>query len=151
MATTITPTAASSPTFCLLRLVDGQENQLTLSLDDPDPQGREAFWTCAWGMGLTGVFSAATFRLIPTESSLISVDIDRFGDLNTMMAAMVEADARYRQGVACVGTLVLRWRGLITCGDQALQSSFVAVWARIPSLTTRLPWQGHRHSCRVGC
>ena len=132
-----------------LQLVDGQGQLRELS--PSDPSSAAAFWATAGGMGLTGVITEVTFRLIPIETSLISVDTDRFGDLNGLMAAMVEADARYRQGVACVGTLVLRGIGLITCGDQALQSSFVAVWARIPSLTTRLPWQGHRHSCRVGC
>jgi decaprenylphospho-beta-D-ribofuranose 2-oxidase len=62
----------------------------------------------------------ACFQLIPISSSLISVDTTRFRDLDALMAAMVEADARYRYSVAWVDSLDPRGRGVLTCGDHAL-------------------------------
>ncbi len=100
-----------------LKLVDGQGQLRELS--PSDPSSAAAFWATAGGMGLTGVITEATFRLIPIETSLISVDTDRFGDLNALMAAMVEADARYRYSVAWVDSLHPAGRGVLTCGDHA--------------------------------
>jgi decaprenylphospho-beta-D-ribofuranose 2-oxidase len=70
-------------------------------------------------MGLTGVIVEATFSLIPISSSLISVDTTRYKDLESLMAAMVEADSRYRYSVAWVDSLDPRGRGVLTCGDHA--------------------------------
>jgi hypothetical protein len=70
-------------------------------------------------MGLTGVITEASFRLIPIETSLISVDTDRYGDLEGLMAAMVEADTRYRYSVAWVDSLHPAGRGVLTCGEHA--------------------------------
>jgi decaprenylphospho-beta-D-ribofuranose 2-oxidase len=102
-----------------LRLIDGDANLLTLRPDDPDPLRQQAFWATVGGMGLTGVIVEACFELIPISSSLISVDTDRFRDLDTLMAAMVEADHRYRYSVAWVDSLDPRGRGVLTCGDHA--------------------------------
>ena len=102
-----------------LRLIDGQGALLTLSPQHPDPSEREAFWTTVGGMGLTGVIVEATFALIPISSSLISVDTDRYRDLDGLMAAMVAADTRYRYSVAWVDSLDPRGRGVLTCGDHA--------------------------------
>jgi decaprenylphospho-beta-D-ribofuranose 2-oxidase len=70
-------------------------------------------------MGLTGVIVEATFSLIPITSSLISVDTTRYRDLESLMAAMVEADAKYRYSVAWVDSLNAAGRGVLTCGDHA--------------------------------
>jgi decaprenylphospho-beta-D-ribofuranose 2-oxidase len=102
-----------------LKLIDGQGTLLMLRPDDPDPSGREAFWATVGGMGLTGVIVEASFRLIPISSALINVDTDRHRDLDALMAAMVEADHRYRYSVAWVDSLDPRGRGVLTCGDHA--------------------------------
>ncbi len=100
-----------------LQLVDGQG--LLRELNPSDPASAAAFWASAGGMGLTGVITEVSFRLIPIETSLISVDTDRFGDLDSLMAAMVEADTRYRYSVAWVDSLHPAGRGVLTCGDHA--------------------------------
>ena len=99
-----------------LLLVDGGG-----SLRELRPEGETAplFWATVAGMGLTGVIVEATFSLIPISSSLISVDTTRHRDLESLMAAMVEADSRYRYSVAWVDSLDPRGRGVITCGDHA--------------------------------
>ena len=84
-----------------LLLVDG-----TGTLRELTPNGRgsveeaEFFWATVGGIGLTGVIVEATFSLIPITSSLISVDTTRYRDMESLMAAMVEADAKYRYSVA---------------------------------------------------
>jgi len=100
-----------------LKLVDGSGQLRQLSPSDPATAA--AFWATAGGMGLTGVIVEACFRLIPISSSLISVDTTRFRDLDALMAAMVEADARYRYSVAWVDSLNPAGRGVLTCGDHA--------------------------------
>ncbi|MBM5799208.1 MAG: FAD-binding oxidoreductase, partial [Cyanobacteria bacterium K_Offshore_0m_m2_072] len=103
-----------------LLLVDGSG-----TLRELTPSGRgsvdeaEFFWATVGGMGLTGVIVEATFSLIPITSSLISVDTTRHQDLESLMAAMVEADAKNRYSVAWVDSLDPRGRGVLTCGDHA--------------------------------
>lgn len=103
-----------------LLLVDG-----TGTLRELTPSGRgsfdesEFFWATVGGMGLTGVIVEATFSLIPITSSLISVVTTRYRDLESLMAAMVEADSRYRYSVAWVDSLDPKGRGVLTCGDHA--------------------------------
>ena len=103
-----------------LLLVDGSG-----SLRELTPSGRgsveeaEFFWATVGGMGLTGVIVEATFSLIPITSSLISVDTTRYRDMESLMAAMVEADAKYRYSVAWLDSLDPKGRGVLTCGDHA--------------------------------
>ena len=103
-----------------LLLVDG-----TGRLRQLTPSGRangdeaELFWATVGGMGLTGVIIEATFSLIPITTSLISVDTTRHRDLESLMAAMVEADSKYRYSVAWVDSLDPKGRGVLTCGDHA--------------------------------
>jgi len=100
-----------------IKLVDGSGQLRQLS--PSDPATAEAFWATAGGMGLTGVIVEACFRLIPISSSLISVDTTRFRELDALMAAMVEADTRYRYSVAWVDSLNPAGRGVLTCGEHA--------------------------------
>ena len=115
-----------------LRLIDGSGEILTLRPDAADPQLQQDFWATVGGMGLTGVIVEASFGLIPIRSSLISVDTHRFRDLDGLMAAMVEADHRYRYSVAWVDSLDPRGRGVLTCGDHAPAEQLPADTARNP-------------------
>lgn len=101
-----------------LQLVDGNGDQHTLQ-PDGEEEAAAAFWATAGGMGLTGVITEATFSLLPIRTSLISVDTDRHSTLDSLMAAMVEGDARYRYSVAWVDSLHPRGRGVLTRGDHS--------------------------------
>ena len=103
-----------------LVLVDNNANLRKLT---PNGSGTvddaQLFWATVGGMGLTGVIVEATFSLIPITSSLISVDTTRYQDLDSLMAAMVDADSKYRYSVAWVDSLDRKGRGVLTCGDHA--------------------------------
>tara|TARA_Y100001968_G_C19422032_1_gene752294 strand:- start:422 stop:1822 length:1401 start_codon:yes stop_codon:yes gene_type:complete len=79
----------------------------------------ELFWTTIGGMGLTGVIVEATFSLIPISSSLISVNTSRYQNLESLMAAMLNADVEFRYSVAWVDSLDKNGRGVLTTGEHA--------------------------------
>ena len=82
----------------------------------------ELFWATAGGMGLTGVIIGATVRLTCVETTTMTVDTQRFEDLDDLMAAMEASDASY--GTRWPGsTARARRKGLgravLTRGDHA--------------------------------
>jgi decaprenylphospho-beta-D-ribofuranose 2-oxidase len=103
-----------------LQLVDGTgQPRLLRPGSEGSPEERAMAWATIGGMGLTGVIVEATFSLIPITSSLLRVDTTRFRQLDDLMAAMVEADSRWRYSVAWVDSLDAGGRGVLTCGDHA--------------------------------
>ena len=65
-------------------------------------QQPELFWATVGGMGLTGVILDATVRLLPIETSRMSVDTSRMPDLDSLLTAMAEGDDDYRYSVAWI-------------------------------------------------
>jgi decaprenylphospho-beta-D-ribofuranose 2-oxidase len=82
----------------------------------------ELFWATVGGMGLTGVILDATIRLLPIETSRMSVDTTRIPDLEALFVAMDEGDDDYRYSVAWID-LVAKGanlgRSVLTRGDHA--------------------------------
>ncbi|MGH9208526.1 MAG: FAD-binding oxidoreductase, partial [Acidimicrobiales bacterium] len=85
-------------------------------------EGSDLFWATMGGMGLTGVVSRATFRLIPVETSWMLIDTVRTTCLNDTLSALADNDVRHRYSVAwldCLSRGRSFGRGVITGGDHA--------------------------------
>jgi decaprenylphospho-beta-D-ribofuranose 2-oxidase len=101
---------------------------LTLLLADGEtvdigPDRRpELFWATVGGMGLTGLTVRATFSMLPIETSRMSVDTERAGDLDRLLELMTTGDAAYRYSVAWIDLLArgrALGRSVLTRGDHA--------------------------------
>jgi decaprenylphospho-beta-D-ribofuranose 2-oxidase len=87
----------------------------------PD-RDRDLFWATVGGMGLTGIIVEATFRLLPIETSRITVDTRRVGDLDEIMSLMAESDRHVRYSVAWIDLLARGrhvGRGVLTNGEHS--------------------------------
>jgi decaprenylphospho-beta-D-ribofuranose 2-oxidase len=77
-------------------LADGSHRTITPT-SDPD-----LWWATIGGMGLTGLITEATIRLIPIETVHCLVDNERIPNLDTLIEKMVTGDHRYRYSVAWI-------------------------------------------------
>jgi decaprenylphospho-beta-D-ribofuranose 2-oxidase len=121
-----------------MTLLAGSGERLTLS-PDATP---EAFAATAGGMGLTGVLLEATVALTPIETSWMTVDLERAGDLDEAMASMTAGDERHRYSVAWIDGLA-RGRRLGRCvlmrGDHATADELPAQHRSAPLARPRRP------------
>ncbi len=118
--------------------VDGSFAQHVLGLRLVTPRGtfdlsRESrpdlFWATMGAMGLTGVVTSVTLRLLAIETDRVLVDTDRFDDLDAVMAAMESGDDAYRYSVAWVDCMTRGshlGRAILTRGDHATRSDLDA-------------------------
>ncbi len=93
-----------------------------LALDCSPTQNSELFWATVGGMGLTGIITKAKFSLIPIETAFIRSETSRFGDLDSLMSAMIIADRKFRYSVAWIDMLAVgkkMGRSVLSCGDHA--------------------------------
>jgi decaprenylphospho-beta-D-ribofuranose 2-oxidase len=87
----------------------------------PDHDG-ELFWATMGGMGLTGVVSSVTLRMLRIETDQVLVDTQRFSNLDEVMSAMTSGDEGYRYSVAwvdCMARGSKLGRAVLTRGDHA--------------------------------
>ncbi|MGZ4384527.1 MAG: FAD-binding protein [Gaiellaceae bacterium] len=92
----------------------------TLRLDPKETP--EEFWATVGGLGLTGVILACRLRLLPVATSLMSVDVERSGDLDTTLSRLEETDHLHRYSVAwldCLARGARFGRALLMQGDHA--------------------------------
>ncbi len=106
------------PWFDLL-LPDGSERRVTPATEPG------LFWATAGGMGLTGVLLRAGVQLIRVETSRLTVDTVRTGDIDETMAYLSATDDRYGYTVAwtdCLARGGKLGRSVVTSGDFAAVS-----------------------------
>ncbi len=97
-------------------MADGSQRNLTPTSDS------ELWWATIGGMGLTGLITEATFRLIPIETVQCLVDNERIPNLDTLIERMVTGDHNYRYSVAwidLVATGASLGRAILSRGNHA--------------------------------
>ncbi len=99
-----------------LLLADGSLRTVTPASDP------ELWAATVGGMGLTGVITSVTLRLLPIETNRCLVDTERVPDLDTLLERMTTGDDDYRYSVAWIDLLATGrhlGRSVLTRGDHA--------------------------------
>jgi decaprenylphospho-beta-D-ribofuranose 2-oxidase len=96
----------------------------------------ELFWATIGGMGLTGIITQVTLRLLRISTDQVLVDTDRFDNLDDVMAAMSGGDDDYRYSVAWVDCMTKgrsMGRAILTRGDHAEREHVAQSSLRAPA------------------
>ncbi len=105
-----------------MKVILSSGEEITLSPND-NPTW---FWSTIGGMGLTGVVSEVTVRMLRVESSQVKVETRRLSNLDEVMASMSDdSDDEFRYSVAWVDMLASGrslGRGVLTRGNHATAS-----------------------------
>lgn len=100
----------------------------------------DLFWATIGGLGLTGVVTTVTLRLIRIETDRVLVDTTRFSHLDDVMAAMIEGDDDFRYSVAwvdCMTRGASMGRAILTRGHHATRRD-ISSPTLTPPATARL-------------
>ncbi|MDA8195800.1 MAG: FAD-binding oxidoreductase [Actinomycetota bacterium] len=103
-----------------------------LVTENSDP---DLFNATAGGMGLTGVVTDMTMRLIPIESAYIKMETSRLRDLDETLATMAGSDHKFRYSVAWIDLMARgssMGRSVLTRGDHAQLSDLPSQMAQDP-------------------
>ncbi len=117
-----------------LRLVTPSGAFTVSPTSDPD-----LFWATVGGMGLTGVVTSVTLRMLAIETDQVLVDTQRFANLDGVMAAMAGGDDAFRYSVAWVDCMTRgthMGRAILTRADHARARDVAAVSLRAPRSPT---------------
>jgi decaprenylphospho-beta-D-ribofuranose 2-oxidase len=93
----------------------------------------DLFWATVGGMGLTGVITSVTLRVLPVESSHVTVHTQRISDLDSLLREMRERDHLHRYSVAWIDTLARGrslGRAVLTRGDHATEAELTGASSR---------------------
>ncbi|MFC9928526.1 FAD-binding protein [Streptomyces sp. NPDC127190] len=105
--------------------------------------GTPLFEATAGGMGLTGVILTATIRLLPVQTSYLTVDTERAPSLDVLMDRLAAADHRYRYSAARVDLTArgaATGRGVLVRGDHTpLDAPGASPWRRLSAALPRTP------------
>lgn len=95
----------------------------------------ELFWATMGGMGLTGVVTSVTLKLLKIETDRVLVDTERFSTLDGVMSEMTSGDQNHRYSVAWVDCMTRGanlGRAVLTRGEHARASD-------VPSISLHAP------------
>ena len=91
-------------------------------IDATPTEHGDLFWATIGGMGLTGVITSVTLRLIPIATDRVLVDTTKHRNLDSVMDAMRTGDDAYRYSVAWVDCMTkgpAMGRAILTRGHHA--------------------------------
>ena len=103
-----------------------------LVTENSDP---DLFNATAGGMGLTGIVTDMTMKLIPIESAYIKMETSRLRDLDETLATMAGSDHKFRYSVAWIDLMArgsAMGRSVLTRGDHALKADLSPQLAQDP-------------------
>lgn len=107
----------------------------------PGDDDAGSYWATVGGMGMTGLVTDVSLRLIAIETAYMRVDTERADNLDEVMSRMTDSDADFRYSVAwidCLAKGARLGRGVLTGAEHA----------QLADLPARLRGQPHAFAPR---